>query len=97
LNIRFGIYAGRACVGNGRDRSLQGQRTHPAAIVLGPIDNRGLPKIEAHLLNFTGNLYGKKITLSLKKFIRPFRKFSTVDNLKLQIRKDLEVINKLQQ
>jgi riboflavin kinase/FMN adenylyltransferase len=68
---------------------------HKAGIVIGPIDIKGLPRIEAHLLNFKGNLYGKKIILSLGKYIRPYRKFSSVSILKQQIRKDLMVINKL--
>ena len=87
LKVRFGIYAGTA--------ELPSAKRYQAAIVIGPIDNKGLPKIEAHLLNFKGNLYGKTIIISLQKYIRPFEDFKTEENLKGQIIKDIKVINKL--
>ena len=87
LSIRLGIYAGWAELSSGKK--------HRAAIVIGPMDNRRLPKIEAHLLNFKGNLYGKKITLSLKKFIRPFRKFKSEQELRQQIAKDIETVKRI--
>jgi riboflavin kinase/FMN adenylyltransferase len=79
------------------DRMGQEGREHErkAAIVIGPIDNRGLPKIEAHLLNFKGNLYGKKVILSLGKYIRSFREFKNEGELKKQIQKDIAIIVKL--
>lgn len=113
LNIRLGIYAGRAIVAAaclaearakraiGRQKNgsrwlpLQGQMLYPAAIVIGPLDKHRLPKIEAHLLNFNGNLYGKRIILSLGKYIRPFKKFLSGDVLKKQIAKDVVRIKKL--
>ncbi len=67
---------------------------HKAAVVIGPLDQSGLPKIEAHLLNFTGNLYGKKITIVLEKYLRPFRKFKTEAELKKQIGKDVHRVRK---
>jgi riboflavin kinase / FMN adenylyltransferase len=101
MKIRLGVWAGSAVVQAiglpskaGRWPALQRQKKLTAAIVIGPIDNRGLPKIEAHLIGFKGNLYGKKIVLSLEKYIRPFRKFSSADVLKRQIKKDIEEIKK---
>ncbi len=89
LKIKLGIFAGWA--------ELPSRKKYCAAIIIGPLDKTGLPKIEAHLLNFKGNLYGKKIIISLQKYIRPFRKFYSADVLKKQIRQDLKVINKLLQ
>ncbi len=88
LKIRLGIYAGFARL-NHKLKHLK------SAIVIGPLDERGLPKIEAHLINFKGNLYGKKISISLQKYLRPFRKFKTRPQLKKQIRNDVKAINKL--
>ena len=79
MKIRLGVWAGSAVVQArglpskaGRGPALHNPRRWPAAIVIGPIDKNGLPKIEAHLINFKGNLYGKKIAISLKKYITAF-------------------------
>lgn len=77
LKLKFGIYAGASSTG------------HKAAIVIGPLDKKGLPKIEAHLIGFKGNLYGKKIVLELKKHLRPFKKFKNETDLKRAIKKDI--------
>ena len=99
LKIKLGVYAGKAEIipptlppPRGEKRK---ERAHRAGIVIGPIDKSGLPKIEAHLLNFKGNLYGKKVIISLQKYIRPFKKFSSTDVLKRQIKKDIQEIKKL--
>ena len=87
LKIKFGVYAGLAEV---RLKAISYKLK--AAIVIGPVDSSGLPKIEAHLLGFKGNLYGRKIMLFLVKYIRPFRKFKSEKALKLQIKKDIRLI-----
>jgi len=98
LKVKLGVYAGRVEV-DGRLLGLP-QKTaikgsYRAAIVIGPIDHRGLPKLEAHLIGFKGNLYGKKMVLYLGKYIRPFKKFASVDLLKEQIKRDIQEIRKL--
>ena len=45
--------------------------------------------IEPHLLDFSGDLYGKTITLEFHKFLRPEQKFDSLDALKTQIQKDI--------
>jgi len=85
LNIRFGVWAGKAIIGD---------KKYKAAIVIGPLDKSGLPKLEAHLLNFKGNLYGKKITISLHKYLRPFKKFKNINQLKKQIGLDVKKVKK---
>ncbi len=77
----YGVYAGFVFIGT---------KNYRAGIVIGPLDRKGLPKIEAHLVGFKGNLYGKKIILHLNKFLRKFRKFETERELIIQIKKDLE-------
>ena len=61
-----------------------------AGIIIGPLDKAGLPKIEAHLIGFKGNLYGRKITLEINKFLRKFKKFKTEKELITHIKKDLK-------
>jgi len=86
LTIPEGIYAGTATI------KENGQRLK-AGIVIGIKDKRGLPKIEAYLLGFTGVLYGKEIELSLRKCLRPFMSFTSEDALKAQILKDIALVD----
>lgn len=77
----FGVYAGRVNLN---------KKIYRAGIVIGPLDKKGLPKIEAHLLLYKGNAYGKKATLDIVKFIRKFKKFKTEKELVEQIKRDLK-------
>ena len=90
MNIRLGIYAGFAEL-NLKSKILNLK----SAIVIGPVDKIGLPKIEAHLLGFKGNLYGSKISLFLVKYLRGFKRFKTVKILKQQITNDIRQVKKL--
>lgn len=89
LKLKYGVYGGTARLPSGQ--------THLAGIVVGPADSRGLPKVEAYLVGFKGNLYGKRIILEIREFIRPYKNFVTIAALKLQIKKDVEQIKKLKQ
>jgi riboflavin kinase / FMN adenylyltransferase len=46
--------------------------------------------IEVHLLDWSGDLYGHTLTVSLEKFLRPEQKFASLDALKDQIQADSE-------
>jgi riboflavin kinase / FMN adenylyltransferase len=46
--------------------------------------------VEVHIFNWSGDLYGREITVSLGKFLRPERKFTNLDSLKLQITADCQ-------
>jgi len=48
--------------------------------------------IESHLLNFTQDIYGRRIEVSFLKKIRDEKKFASVDELKAQIALDLEQV-----
>lgn len=45
---------------------------------------------EAHLLDFDGELYGKQIKVNLVEKLRDERKFNSVDELRMQIGRDIE-------
>lgn len=79
--LPFGVYAGLATLSS---------RKYRAGIVIGPLDKSRLPKIEAHLLGFKKNVYGRQVTLEIRKFIRKFKKFKSEKELILQIKKDLK-------
>jgi len=51
---------------------------------------------ETHILDIENflkdtNLYGKRIYVKLKSYIRPEKKFTSLNNLKLQIKKDIKI------
>lgn len=87
-SIPTGVYAGTATL-------LDQKRIFRAGIVIGPNEKDGLPKIEAHLLDFSGNLYGKDIELSLMVYLRPYHNFKGEDALKEQISTDIEAVRKV--
>ena len=70
-----GVYVGTAVL-NGVE--------YNAGIVVGPG-----AKIEAHLIWYNGDAYGKQVTLEIKKFLRKYKKFNTEKELITQIKKDL--------
>jgi len=46
--------------------------------------------LEAHLLDFSGDLYGEKVKLTFTHFLRGERKFENIDALKMQLKLDVE-------
>lgn len=51
--------------------------------------------VEVHLFDWHKDLYGQTMTVSLESFIRPERKFDSLDLLKEQISRDCELARKL--
>jgi len=49
---------------------------------------------EIHILNFSGNLYGKTLEVTFLKKIREEKKFDSLGSLKKQIKKDIEHVDK---
>jgi riboflavin kinase/FMN adenylyltransferase len=84
---RLGVWAGWVML-EGRPQK------HRAGIVIGPRDRRGLPKLEAHLLDFSGDLYGRQLTFCLAAFLRPFRKYAHEADLMRAIQEDINTVRK---
>jgi FAD synthase len=51
--------------------------------------------LEAHILGFSGNLYGKEIEVLVKNKIRDVKTFKSDEDLKKQIKKDIKIIKEL--
>jgi riboflavin kinase/FMN adenylyltransferase len=77
-----GIYAGRAWA-EGAWR--------PAAISLGPNPtfDEGRLKVEAHLLDYTGDLYDRSIEVDFLTHLRKIMKFASVEDLLAQMERDV--------
>ncbi len=78
-----GVYAGFARV-DGEE--------YPACTNVGvaPTFQRGESKVEAYLLDFDGDLYGKVVDVSFVSRIRAEKRFSGVEELKARIVRDVE-------
>ncbi len=53
------------------------------------------PLLEAHIIGFNGNLYGQEIEIEIDRKIREEKKFNSLEELKEQIKKDMEACLKL--
>jgi riboflavin kinase / FMN adenylyltransferase len=86
---RFGVYAVSVAIED--NRSLI-----PAVMNIGcrPTVDGNSPTIEIHLLDWSGDLYDRNLTVYLQQFIRSERKFSSLDALKEQIAKDCNIAKK---
>jgi riboflavin kinase / FMN adenylyltransferase len=80
---KFGVYAGRA---------LLNHRWHWSAIHIGPSPTFGqkLPRVEAHILNFEGSLYGRTIEIDFIERLRDISSFSSPQELQHQLLQDVE-------
>ncbi len=58
------------------------------------VEENGRRKLEIHLFDYDGDLYGRQITVEMLRLIRPERKFASTEALKQQIEKDKEEILK---
>lgn len=78
-----GVYAGRAVVGG---------NAWPAAVNVGPNPTFGeqAMKIEAHLVDYHGSLYGVPLELDFVSRLRDVRQFANVEDLKTQMHRDVE-------
>jgi riboflavin kinase/FMN adenylyltransferase len=79
----FGVYAVHADV---KGRRFQGV----ASIGIRPTFDAGPVSIEVYLFGFEGDLYGRQMEVSFVKRLRGEEKFSDVDSLVRQIRKDVD-------
>jgi riboflavin kinase/FMN adenylyltransferase len=85
LLLPTGVYLGRMSV-DGRPRV--------AVVNVGvrPTFGETTLAIEAHLLNFSGDLYGRPVRLEFLERIREERRFGSVDELRAQIERDIATV-----
>ena len=83
-NFEEGVYT---CV-----IKYQGNK-YPGVLYFGPrlVKGEKHPVLEIHILHFNQEIYGEKIEFSLGKFIRGVMNFSSMEELKEQIEKDIKL------
>ncbi|MFH5804785.1 bifunctional riboflavin kinase/FAD synthetase [Alienimonas sp. DA493] len=83
-----GVYAGRATVDG---------RNYPVALHLGPRPtfDAGPPTAEAHLLDFSGDLYGRRLAVDLLDRVRGVRAFENAEELKRQVLADVSAARRI--
>jgi riboflavin kinase/FMN adenylyltransferase len=79
---KYGIYAVRVSLGDGSE--------HPGVASLGVRPTFEPPQelLEAHLFDFDGDLYGRRVEVALHAFIREERKFEGIEPLVAQMKDD---------
>lgn len=50
----------------------------------------GAPLLEVHLLDFTGDLYGRRLTVEFVRYLRPEQAFPSLEAMMAQIGRDIE-------
>lgn len=77
-----GVYAGRVTIGD---------RPYAAAISIGstPTFEQRRAQTEVHVIDFNGDLYGRRLTVSVSHRLRDQAKYVSVDALKAQLARDI--------
>lgn len=78
---KFGVYASFTIVNGKRHVSVTNVGVKPTV-------GSGQILVETYIHDFSGDLYGLNVPVELKQYIRPERKFGSIDELKAQIESD---------
>ena len=78
---KFGVYACRAVVEGRRYCAVTNIGVRPT------VEGRNVT-VEPWILDYDGDLYGREITLEFYRFLRPERKFPSLDDLKAEIHRN---------
>ncbi len=79
-----GVYAGWASVDETRHQAVTNIGVRPT------FAGDKMVTVEAHLLDFSGDLYGKQLRLTFEARLRDERKFDGIEALKAQLHKDVQ-------
>lgn len=82
----FGVYAVRAEADGQLLRGVANLGIRPT------IDEaQKVVRLETHFLNWSGDLYGRELRVQLERFLRPERKFDSLDALRAQMQRDKDL------
>jgi riboflavin kinase/FMN adenylyltransferase len=91
---KFGVYASKISFKNSKNPFKNISYNSITNFGIKPTFSKdSLPIFESHIFNFNENIYGKNIKIEFLDFIRDEKKFSSVEELKNQIRMDINNFN----
>lgn len=79
-----GVYATRIKIGEEVYLAVTNIGTRPT------VDNEQQVTVEAHILDFEGDIYGENVVLEVHKFLRPIQKFGSLEEVHAQVKIDIE-------
>ena len=80
-----GVYVSKVILPDGSVRpGLTNIGTKPS------VDDTGKKNIETYIIDFSGDLYGRRLTIEIFDKIRDIKKFANLAEVKAQVDKDLE-------
>jgi riboflavin kinase/FMN adenylyltransferase len=85
--LREGVYAGSVILPNGSG--------FPAGIVITDEEGGKSRRAEAHLIGFSGDVYGTEVIFEVISFLRPYRKFDRQEDLIAQIGEDIKEVQRM--
>lgn len=85
MTPRFGVYAVEIHI---KDGPHEGDYRGVASLGVRPMFGENRPNLETYIFDFSGDLYGARVSVGLVKFQRPELKFDGVDALIEQMERD---------
>lgn len=61
------------------------------------VDDFDYVTIEAFILDFARDIYGKKIILGVRQFVRGVQKFNNLEEVQQQVQKDIQKVREVLQ
>lgn len=83
-----GVYATRILVGGKAYQAVTNIGLRPT------VDKEQQITVEAHILDFEGEIYGENVVLEVHRFLRPVQKFGSLEEVHAQVKKDIEEARK---
>ncbi len=83
VNPRHGVYYTRVATPDGVYAGISNVGVNPT------VEHGQKTKVETHILNYTGDLYGRFIRVEFLRWMRDERRFDGVEQLKEQLQRDL--------
>ena len=81
---RYGVYCSRVKTGGKAYTGVTNIGVKPT------VGAEKAPLAETYIIGFGGDLYGKTVQVSLERFIRPEKRFDSIEELRKQIARDTE-------
>ena len=83
ISLPFGVYKTKATINKNTYNAITNFGIRPT------VTDSKIPIAESHILNFDENIYGEALRIEFIDFIREEKNFSNIENLKHQIKEDI--------